>query len=314
MILYLLFSISFFNIWILINANEQFHFGIINHQTQWYFHCPQTNTKIVNPPSNDQPLISYDCPYSSSSIEILPIEIDFTLLCRSSSRLVWIIIDLYQYNTNFWLIDHKNFEIRIDLNHQIQINTSKIEMKNFTDRYIIINAFYIPFELIEILLNQQIEINIQIRNLYQLNQCQFLLKDNYLWKIFLEQNCHTDQSITFSIQHAKCDFYANPITHLQVQVNDDQSTNIPDMNIILSIKEDQINSTISSIPYYQRYLLIEEYYRQILISLSRSTHYSMLLKLTFSFLILILIILILFFLYMLCYHYHNRSISSSVSI
>lgn len=320
---FLLLSISFFDIWILINANEQFHFGIINHETQWYFHCPQNNTKIGNPPSNEQPLISYDCPYPSSSIEILPIEIDFTFLCRLSSRLVWIIIDLYQYNTNFWLIDSKNLEVKIELNNQIQVNNSKIELKNFTNRYIIINAFYIPFESIEILLNEEIEMNIQIRNLNQLNQCQFLLKDNYSWKTFLDQNCHSDQSTTFFIQDAKCDFYSNPLissnTNVQVEVIDDQSTSIPDLNIILSIKQDppiKPNITINSIPYYNRYFLLEEHYRQILLSLTRLTRYSILLKLIFIFLIIILIILILFFLYMLCYHYRIRSSvkTSSVSI
>jgi hypothetical protein len=308
MISYLLFSVSFFNIWIFINGNEQFHIGIINHQTQWYFHCPRNHTYIQNPPSNDQPLISYNCPsHSPSSFEILPVEVDFTFLCRSSSRLVWIIIDLYQFSTNFWLIDNKNVDIKVELNHQIQVNTSKIESKNFTNRYIIINAFYIPFESIEILFNNEIEINIQIRNIHQLNQCQFLLKDNYLWKKFLDQNCHDDQSTTFSIQYARCDFYPNP----QGQDQSIESSSLPDYNLILSIKEDPPIKT--TLPYYQRYLLLEEHYRQILIALSRSTHYSTLLKLTLIFLIIILLILILFFLYMLCYHHHNRS-RSSISI
>src|SRR5690348_14361639 len=104
MIFNLLLSINFFNIIILINANQKFHFGIINHYTQWYFHCPQNLTKILDPPLNDQPLISYECPQPSLSIEILPIEIDFTFLCRLQSRLIWIIIDLYQYNNYISLI------------------------------------------------------------------------------------------------------------------------------------------------------------------------------------------------------------------
>ena len=101
MILHFFFSIIIFDLSIFIHGNEQFHFGILNHHTQWYFYCPRNISKILNPPSNDQPLISYECPYPSLPIEILPIEIDFTFLCRSESRLIWIIIDLYQYNYSF---------------------------------------------------------------------------------------------------------------------------------------------------------------------------------------------------------------------
>lgn len=307
--------LSFFEIFIVINANEQFHFGIINHRTQWYFHCPGNITKLLEPPSNDQPLISYECPHRSLSMEILPIEIDFTFLCRRQSRLIWFIIDLYQYNTYFWLINSNDLEIKVNLNNKIELNNSKIELKNYTNRFIIINAFYIPFESINILLTKQIEINIQIKNLNQSNQCQFLIKDNYLWETFIENNCDSDQSKTFFIQYATCDFYSNekqslsePIDRdLQVNIISTIPTSTLNQSKIIDIEQDL---TTNLIPYHHHYLILQENYRQILASLSHSTTNSILLKLTIIFLIIILIILTLFFLYMLCYHYHNRSRSS----
>jgi hypothetical protein len=304
-----LLSINFFVIFISINANQQFHFGIINHHTQWYFHCPQNHTKILAPPSKDQSLISYECQQSSLSIEVVPIELDFTFLCHLKSRLIWIIVDLYQYNTYVWLINSKDIEIKIELNHQIKITNSTIELQKYTNHYIIINAFYIPFESINILLNQPIEINIQIKNLNQLNQCQFLIKDNYLWQTFLNNYCDLNQPKTFFIQSAKCEFYTNQLqsanTNLPVQVIDDlTTTNIPDFHVILSIDHGP-NLTTPSTSYH--YIFLEGNYRQILSSLARSTSNSILLKFTFIFLIIILILLIVFFLYMLCYHYHNRS-------
>ncbi|CAF4532121.1 unnamed protein product [Rotaria sp. Silwood2] len=147
--------INIFDIFLLIHGNGPFYFGIINHNTQWHFHCPQNHTKILNPPLNEQPLISYECPHPSSTMEILPLEIDFTFLCRLQSRLIWIIIDLYQYNTFLWLINRNDIDIKIELNNQLGINNSKIESKNYTNRLILIDAFYIPFESIDILLNKK---------------------------------------------------------------------------------------------------------------------------------------------------------------
>jgi hypothetical protein len=162
------------------------------------------------------------------------------------------------------------------------------------------------------------EINIQIKNLNQLNQCQFLIKDNYLWKIFLENNCDSYQSETFFIQYAKCDFYPKQFfdKNLQVQVIDNVST-----TTILSIDKPQstvinseLNLTTSSISYQHHYLLLEENHRQLLALLARSTKNSKLIKLTFIFLLIILIILIIFFLYMLSYHYYTRPKTSSLLI
>ncbi|CAF2036694.1 unnamed protein product [Rotaria magnacalcarata] len=204
----LLLFINFFDIFLLIHANESLYFGIINHKAQWHFHCPQNHKKITDPPMNDQPLISYECPHRSSTMEIVPLEVDFTFLCRLQSRLIWIIIDLYQYNTFFWLIDRNDIEVKIMLNNEIQLHNSTNEAKNYTNRLILIDAFYIPFESIDSILNEQIEINIVIKNLNQSNQCQFSIKDQYSWKTLIGNYCDSTQSKTIFTQYAKCDFYS----------------------------------------------------------------------------------------------------------
>ncbi|CAF0722305.1 unnamed protein product [Rotaria sordida] len=324
--------INFFDIFLLIHTNEPFYFGIINHHTEWYFHCLQNFTKILNPPLNNQPLISYECPYPSLTMEILPLEIDFTLLCRLQSRLIWIIIDLYQYNTFLWLINRNNIDIKIELNNQIEINNSTIESKNYTNRFILIDAFYIPFESIDILLNKQIEINIQIKNLNQLNQCKFFIQDKYLWKTFIDNHCNSIQSKTLFVQYAKCDFYLKKSIPIDINLLENNtfetttSNNLLDFNVILSVDTEQLTtqpysiepnisfiSTTNSTPYYNYNLLIEENYRQILTLITRSTTNSTLLKLTFICLIIILILLIIFFIYMFYYHYYLRlKLSSSI--
>lgn len=289
---------------VLINGDDLFHFGIINHHTQWLFHCPNNNTKIFNPPSNEQPLISYECPHQSALIEIVPIEIDFTFLCRDQSRLIWMIVDLYQFNADIWPLTDQNLRIQIYFNDRIPVINSKIESKNYTNRLIIIHAFYIPYESIELLLDQSIEMTISIQNIHQSNQCQFFLKDIQHWRSYLDEHCHSNPSSTLLIQFGQCHFYSKslpPRENSTIIINDDRIAIIP-------INEIQSNQTITRDSYH----LIEENFHQILASLSHSSRYSMLLKLIFLFLILILLVLILFFLYMLCYHYHLRSRSSSM--
>jgi hypothetical protein len=186
---------------IFINANEEHHIGIINYNTQWYIHCLQNNTRVITPPLNDRPLISYQCPYPSLSIDILPIEIDFTFICRLQPRLIWIIIDLYQYNLWSHSIDMKQINISLKVNQQIEIKDYKSEITNYKNRSIIINAFYIPFESIEILLNKKIEIYIQI------NQCKFSINKNSTWNDIIYKNCNSNSSITLNVQNAQCDFF-----------------------------------------------------------------------------------------------------------
>lgn len=193
---YLLFSYVF----IFINGNEHYDIGIINHNTQWHVRCPQNNTRIINPPLNDQPLVSYQCPYPSSSIDIIPIETDFTFLCRFQSRLLWIIVDLYQYNAWLWPINVQKFNISITLNQIVQIRDFKSDTTNFTNRFIIINAFYIPFESIETLLSKKVEILIQI------NTCSFYINENSTWSDVIYKDCHSIESKTLHVQYSYCDF------------------------------------------------------------------------------------------------------------
>ena len=292
-----------------INGNDEFHFGIINHRTQWIYLCPNNNTKILHPPSTEQPLISYECPHQSALIEILPIEIDFTFLCRSESRLIWIIVDLYQYNSDWWLLNYHNIQIDVRLNDQINVNNSKIELKTFTNRLIIIRAFYIPFEALESIVDQSIEIRLFIHNTQRSNQCQYLLRDTHLWRTFFDQHCHSTPSSTIFIQSGQCYFYSKPMNTTEfIQKTDTPliTTTINTDRISSPTREIEINQTTTS--------LLEENYQQILASLARSSRYSMLLKLIFIFLILILVILTLFFLYTVCYHYHTRARTTSSSL
>jgi len=184
-----------------INTNQQYQIGIINHDTQWYIHCLENDTRIINPPLNDQVLIPYQCPYPSLSTDILPIEIDFTFVCRLQSRLIWILIDLYQYNVESWIINPEQVNISLIINQQIQIKDYKSEINKYQNRFIIINAFYAPFESLEILANKYIEVFVQI------NQCRFYLHENSTWNDVLHKNCNSIESKTLTVQYAQCDFF-----------------------------------------------------------------------------------------------------------
>ena len=199
----------FFSLLVCIAADGQFYFGVLNHHTQWQFHCPGNLTKFSNPPTNEQPLISYECPYPSLPIEIVPVELDLTFLCRLPSRLIWIIVDLYQYNTFSWLIDSKEIDIRVQLNNQISLTDFKSEMTNYTYRLILINAFYLPFESIQTLADQPVEISIVIQHVNQLNRCEFLIRENSSWQTFLDEQCHSNRSKTLSVEYARCHFVSN---------------------------------------------------------------------------------------------------------
>jgi len=325
--LLLLFLLLFF---IFIHANEQFHLGIINHNIQWHIYCPQNNTRIINPPINDQPLITYQCPYGSLPIEIVPIEVDFTFLCRLQSRLVWIIVDVYQYNDWLWSKDIEQLNISIKLNQEIQIKDFKNEINNYKNRFIIINAFYIPFESLDIILNKKIEISIRI------NQCIFSINENSTWNDIIHQNWDSVESKTLHVQHAQCDFFPKlvfqkkffffkkiffrsiPIDtnqHLQVDNFDDNTTNVPDFHVVLSIdgqKSIETTTTMTTTAQLPDYhLLFNEHYQKILSALVIIKRTSNLITFIFIFTIIILVLLIIFFIYILCYHHHHRSIQKS---
>jgi hypothetical protein len=189
--------------------NEPSNFGFVNHQTQWYFHCPANQTTMLSSPPDEQPFVSYRCPSTvDTTIDVLPVELDVTFLCRLQSRFIWIIIDLYQYNTLVSFIQREQIDIRIRLNDQYSLTDSRSEIANYTNRLILINAFYIPFESIAALMNEQIQINIIIKNVNQLNYCEFIVRDTFTWQTFIDQQCHSTPTKTLTIEHAKCHFYS----------------------------------------------------------------------------------------------------------
>jgi hypothetical protein len=182
------------------------YFGILNHQTQWHMHCSSDQTSILHPSLNERTVISYQCPSASTSIEIVPIDIDFTLLCRSTSRLLWIIVDFYQYNSWLKTFENDDLKVSIRLNEEIFLNNSKSEMNHYRNRSILINAFYIPFESVEPLGKRAIDVEIRVENVNRSNQCLFSLRENFTWNELKEENCHSDQGRSIFVQYARCDF------------------------------------------------------------------------------------------------------------
>jgi hypothetical protein len=299
---------------IFINANELYQLGIINHHTQWNIYCPENNTQIIKPPFKDQPLISYQCPHGSLPIDIVPLEIDLTFVCRVESRLIWIIVDIYQYNDWLWSKNIEPTHISIELNAKLVVNESKSEINNYKNRFIIINAFYIPFESLEILSNEIIDIIIRI------NQCKFYIRENSTWNDIMHKDCHSIQSKTLQVQYAQCDFipkfvFQTFLFSLKISfrlIPIDNTTDIPDFHVVLSIDQPQQpikTTTVAHLPDY--YLLFNEHYRNILSTLAILTRASNLITFIFIFIIIILILLIIFFIYTLCYHYHVRSTRKS---
>jgi hypothetical protein len=110
-------------------------------------------------------------------------------------------VDVYQYNDWLWSKNSEKLNISIKLNQQIEIQDMTNEIKTYENRLIIINAFYIPFESLEILFNQKIEIFIRI------NKCIFFITENSTWDEMIYQNCHLIQSKTLHVQSARCDFF-----------------------------------------------------------------------------------------------------------
>lgn len=199
--LYLRPFLSLLLLFILINAKDQYHIGIANHNAKWFIHCPKNNTRIINPVIDAQPLIPYQCPYPSLSIDILPVDIDLTFMCSLQSRLVWVMVDLYQYNVWLWTINVQYLNISIMINKKIQINDYKTEVTNETNQFIVINAFYIPFESLEFVSNENVEI------LIEMNQCVFYVNESLIWDDIIHNNCNSIESKTLYAQYSYCDFF-----------------------------------------------------------------------------------------------------------
>lgn len=306
------------------NINDQYHLGVINHHTQWQIHCPNNSTRKLSPPINNQPLISYQCPHGSLPLNIIPIEIDLTLICRSESRLIWIIVDVYQYNEWLWSNNAEQLNISIEFNEQISIKEWKSEVKHFQNRLIMINAFYIPFESLTNLFDEQMKISIRI------NQCYFHIEENSTWNDLIINQCHATQSKSLLVQSSHCHFTPKFVLSLSmiflrlkfffflrlIPVEstssspvrlDEPTTDIPDFHVILSIDEQQTLKSTTESSHTDYYLLFNEHYKNLFSTLTILIRASNLLTYVFIFTIIIFILLLIFFLYVLCYHYHTRS-------
>ncbi|CAF1316042.1 unnamed protein product [Adineta ricciae] len=277
-------------------SNALYPVGIINHQTQWHIHCENNYTQIVQPPLNNQILVPYTCPVSSLAIEILPIELDLTFLCRSQSRLIWIIIDLYQYQTWPMSINSNQVNISLVINHEFRIKDYKSEINQYDNRFVLINAFYIPFESLNKLLDRSVEVFIEI------NQCQFFIRDNFTWNDVLQSNCNSFETRSLLAQSGQCNFFPKLVS----TTSNDNTTEIPDFHVVLSIDQEKPIETTTALSEYQ--LLFDEHYQKILIAIWRATH---LLKYVFIFTTIILILLTIFCIYILCYHFRHRVIQRS---
>ncbi len=99
---------------------------------------------------------------------------------------------------------------------------------------------------------------------------------------------------------------------IEIDHFDDNTTNISDFHVILSIDEQQTIETTTIVTRFPDYYgLFNEHYRKILSTLTIITRTSNLMTFIFIFTVIILILLIIFFIYTLCYHYHTRSIRKS---
>ena len=117
--------------------------------------------------------------------------------------------------------------------------------------------------------------------------------------------------------------------YLDLQIIDDNQTQIPDFNVILAINEQNITPklattttttatmiTTTSVEKPQAIAVdyspfFEEIDRKISSILTTITSFSHILVLMLIFTIMTLILIIILFLYILCYHYHSRSIRAS---
>ena len=299
-------STIFFVLLVQFNAQTNTYLGIVNHQTEWHFQCAPNRSEIFNPFYNE----TFRCRSSSLNFSMIHSEIDFTFLCRKSSRLIWIIVDLYQYQSWLNTLDIKDLFLNVGLNHRIILNDSRNELHNYRNRSILINAFYVPFERIEMIRKESIDILIEMnyRRIY-LNRCLFNLKDDLTWMEWMEQHCNSDHSRMFLIRSAKCyfspKFLFEPVEIVHFDL-DDNATSFPDFNVFLAI-DDEMSETISS-TYTDNY---QHQLSSILILVSSFSHLSIWIL---TLIILILIIILIFFVYTLCNHHDLSPLNRSAHI
>ena len=100
---------------------------------------------------------------------------------------------------------------------------------------------------------------------------------------------------------------------------DDNFTQIPDFNVVLSIDERNFTTiltttsttTMMTITTFDYRTFFDQFDDKLSAILSIITSFSQLLVLMLIFSILTLILIIILFLYILCYHYHARSPGTS---
>lgn len=301
-----MFAVRLVFLLVLVETKVFFDFGVVNYRPSWIFHCPSNQEKRVEPPINDQPLFSYECPMRTTTFEILPVEIDLTYLCRIETRFFWFIVDFYQFNVLSWRIDEEQIEIRIKFNDLILLEDHRRETANLTSRSIFINAFYVPFESLTSILNDSIEIQIVLINSNRRNRCEFISTDHRTWNTILNDQCQTSESQSLLVHHAECHFYSN---HSEKSL----SSLPPDLNVILSINDENNSTRVTNFSQQKSfYAFLEENSHLIFSSLNRTKLITNLLKISVGLLVAILVTMILFFIYILFYQNFLRHRQSSI--
>jgi hypothetical protein len=96
---------------------------------------------------------------------------------------------------------------------------------------------------------------------------------------------------------------------------DENFTQIPDFNVVLSIDERNLTTTstttMMTITTFDYRAFFDQFDDKLSAILSIITSFSQLLVLMLIFSILTLILIVILFLYILCYHYHARSPGTS---
>lgn len=182
-------------------ADEEPPIGILNHNTTWLVHCPNSELQTIHPPLNDRAVVPYRCPSPSLPLDIVPIEIDFTFVCRSTSRLVWVIVDLYQFHNQPTRVSPQQLNVTLTVNQQIPVVNRKSETNQYNNRFIVTNAFYIPFESLDSLADQYVDLLVQI------NRCQFTLSTNTTWDDGIRRDCDSAEPKALQVQSGHCHFF-----------------------------------------------------------------------------------------------------------
>lgn len=215
-------------------------FGIINHQTKWYFSCSKNQTELVYAFDGNV----YPCQSSHLVHRFTPMEIDFTFFCRHTSRLLWFIVDLYSFDSPHNPNYAHDLLVSIELNQQVIIRELKQEQRLLKNSSIMVNAFYIRFEEIFRIQMETIKLEIKIRRKNDLSRCYFNFADEQTWSEWISTGCYSDRSQPFETSSNYCEFQL-PSVHRQEYLDDD-SSNTQDIHVQLAIEQQDPSSTVVS--------------------------------------------------------------------